>query len=212
MAYRQTAGTRRRAEEKRDALLRAGTRLVATSGFGSAKVTAIARECDVSTGSLYSYFANHDELLAAVFDRAASHELKVVRQAVADSSEGPAGRLCELIRTFAGRAVRGRQMAWSLLFEPVSPAVEQQRLTFRRAYVEMGEEIIRDGIADGTFVEQSVPLVSSAVMGAIYQALIGRLTPGAEDDTELPDSRVISEIEGFCLRALSAPGHGHERT
>ena len=43
-------------------------------------------------------------------------------------------RIAAGVETFARRALRGRRLAWALLAEPVDPAVEAERLVFRRSY------------------------------------------------------------------------------
>ncbi len=45
-----------------------------------------------------------------------------------------AARIAAAVETFARRALRGRRLAWALIAEPVDPAVEAERLVFRRAY------------------------------------------------------------------------------
>jgi AcrR family transcriptional regulator len=201
MPYRQTESTRKNAENKRDGLLRAARSLVATGGFTAATVAAVAARGQVSVGSVYSHFDSRDRLLAEVFRSAAGHEIEVVRAAVNGAGRPATDRLGALIRTFSGRALQGRRMAWALLFEPVSPAVEAERLTYRRAYTDLGEEIIRAGLAGGGFVPQDARLAASAVMGAVSEALIGWIRPDSPD----PSPDVIDGIERFCFRALGAP-------
>lgn len=204
MPYRPTEVTRRNAELKRAAFLRAARSLVAAKGFGGATVAAIAGECGASVGSVYSYFDGREHLLAEVFRSAADHELAAVRTAVAAAGHRATDRLDALIATFAGRALQGRRMAWSLLFEPVTPAVDAERLIYRRSYTELGEEIIGDGIADGAFVAQDVALAASAVMGAISEALVGWLRPPGTDQPTTSDDDIVEGIRRFCFRALGA--------
>ncbi|MGQ4511152.1 TetR family transcriptional regulator [Streptomyces sp. DW26H14] len=205
MVYRPTDRTRQRAEEKRAALLRAAHELVAEHGFAGATVSAVTAACHASTGSLYSSFENRDGLLAAVFRAAADRELAAVREAVAVAPPAPADRLDALIGTFTRRALQGRRMAWSLLFEPVSPVVEAERLVYRRSYVDLGEGIVRDGIALGAFAPQHAAVASSAVTGAIAEALVGRLGPAGGDAAPgLSGESLVAEIRAFCFRALGA--------
>nr|WP_240943185.1 TetR/AcrR family transcriptional regulator [Planosporangium thailandense] len=184
--------------------MRAARSLVAARGFGGATVAAIAGECGASVGSVYSYFDSREYLLAEVFRSAAGHELATVRAAVAGAGSRATDRLNALISTFAGRALQGRRLAWSLLFEPVDPAVDAERLIYRRSYTELGEEIIRAGIADCTFVAQDVALAASAVMGAISEALVGWLRPDDADQPTTSDDDVVEGIRTFCFRALGA--------
>ncbi|NBM16708.1 TetR/AcrR family transcriptional regulator [Streptomyces sp. GC420] len=204
MPYRPTETTRRNAELKRAGFLRAARSLVAAKGFGGATVAAIARESGASVGSVYSYFENREHLLAEVFRSAADHELATVRAAVADAGPRATDRLGALIRTFAGRALQGRTMAWSLLFEPVASAVDAERLVYRRSYTELGEEIVRDGVADGAFVAQDAALAASAVMGAVSEALVGRLHPRQPAGHTASDDDIVEGIRMFCFRALGA--------
>lgn len=200
MPYRPTELTRRNAETKRDGLLRAARSLVAAGGFRAATVAAVAARGEVSVGSVYSYFDSRDGLLAEVFRSAAGHEIDVVRAAVTAAGSPATDRLGALVSTFSERALRGRRMAWALLFEPVSPAVEAERLTYRRSWTDLGEQIIGDGVAAGEFVPQDARLASSAVMGAVSEALVGWLRPDGPD----PASDVIDGIRRFCFRALGA--------
>lgn len=202
MAYRRTPATRRRAEERRAALVRAARDLVAHHGFAAAKITAIAHSCGTSVGLVYTYFDNRDALLATVFREAAAHELAAVRSATL-AATAPPDRLDAFIRTFAGRALRGQQLAWSLLFEPVSPAVESERLVYRRAYVDLAATVVDEGMTEGTFVGQPVGISSAAIIGAISESLVGRLNPAGYDTRDAGDDpAIIDEIVAFCRRAL----------
>ncbi|MFI0168576.1 TetR/AcrR family transcriptional regulator [Streptomyces sp. NPDC017095] len=193
---------KRHAQTKEEAFVRAAHDLVAREGFAGAKVAAVARACGVSAGSLYSYFGSRDELLAHVFRRAAGRELAAVRGAVDAAPAHPGARLEAFADTFTQRALRGRRLAWSLLFEPVSPVVERERLVYRREYAQLCEGVIRDGVAAGLFAPQNTAVAASAAIGAISEALVGRLSPEMSQKPEVPDEQLVAEIRGFCLRAL----------
>ncbi|GIE34544.1 hypothetical protein Ait01nite_075890 [Actinoplanes italicus] len=211
MPYRPTALTRKNAEDKRDGFLRAARALVAADGFKAATVAAIASRCQASVGSVYSYFDSRDRLLAEVFRSAATHEVDLVRTAVSDAGMQATERLGELIRIFSGRALQGRRMAWALLFEPVSPVVEAERLVYRGSYTDIGEQIIRDGLVSGDFVWQDARLASSAVMGAVSEALAGWIRPDSPEPSRAEQAGVIDGIRGFCFRALGVAYSGGDR-
>ncbi|GAC79812.1 DNA-binding transcriptional regulator, AcrR family [Gordonia malaquae] len=204
MAYRPTEATRRAAQEKRAAMLAAARGLVADAGFSGATVAAIAEGADVSVGSVYSYFDNRETLLAEVFRTAAEYEFAQVAAAVEAAGGDPLAQLDALIVTFADRALRGRRMAWSLLFEPVIPAVDAERLRLRQWYRDLGEAVIAAGVASSAFVDQDVRVTASAVMGAISEALVGALNPDTSPLATDPD-QLLGTIRAFCLRALGAP-------
>lgn len=199
MAYRPTDRTRAAQAQRRSALLTEATALVASDGFAAATVKAIAEKCQVSVGSVYSYFDGSADLLAAVFRAGADQELAAVRTAV-EAAQSPTDRLRALVETFAVRAIRGRQMAWSLLFEPVDPRIEAERLAYRGAYHQLTTEILRAGMASGDFPPQHLEVAATALIGAISEALTGRLSPAGADGTD--DAELVEAILQFCFHGV----------
>lgn len=202
MAYRETQLVRVRAANRRQTILDAAIRIVATSGFAGANVRDIAAAADVSTGSVYSYFGSRDELLAEVFRVVAGKELEVASAVLLRPDAAFHTRLRSFVLTFAGRALRGRRMAEALLFEPTSPTIEAERLTFRQSHHCLFAEAIVAAVEAGELPPQDSALASRAVIGAIGETLLGRLTKpqyGPDDD------KAVSEyVLQFCVRALGA--------
>src|SRR2546428_13910852 len=62
-------GTRNGAANKREAILRAATRVFARNGYFSSKVADIARAADVADGTVYLYFKSKEEILHSIFDQ-----------------------------------------------------------------------------------------------------------------------------------------------
>ncbi len=58
---------RRKEGDKGGDILRAAVKVFARDGFDGAKVTTIASEAKVATGSVYLYFAGKDDILDALF-------------------------------------------------------------------------------------------------------------------------------------------------
>jgi hypothetical protein len=87
-----------------------------------------------------------------------------------------------------------------LIAEPVDPAVEAERLQFRRAYAETFAATLRDGIAAGELPDQDVDLTATALVGAIAEALVGPTTPrsAARDEDAL-----VAALVAFCLRSTT---------
>ncbi|MFD4470338.1 TetR/AcrR family transcriptional regulator [Rhodococcus sp. NPDC058505] len=207
MAYRSTEKTRAAQAQRRATLLAEATALVASGGFAAATVKAIAERCEVSVGSVYSYFDGSADLLAAVFRLGADQELAAVRAAVA-AADAPADRLRALVETFALRAIRGRQLAWSLLFEPVDPRIDAERLGYRADYHALTMEILRDGVAAGVFPAQHIGVAATAVIGAISESLTGRLSPTtAGTTTDTDDTDIVDAITRFCFHGIGHTDH-----
>jgi AcrR family transcriptional regulator len=193
MPYRETERTRARAADARERIVRAAIDQLAEGGYASATVSTVARRAGVATGSVYRHFPSKAELFAEVFRRAAQREVDAVADAVADA--GVAGA----VEVFVRRALAAPQRAYALLAEPVDPAIEAERLIFRRAYADVFAAALRDaGIADPD-------LVAAACVGALGEALVG---PLARRD-HAPEALVAS-LQAFCLSAINA-GSPHVR-
>ncbi|MBI5106927.1 MAG: helix-turn-helix transcriptional regulator [Solirubrobacterales bacterium] len=205
MAYRPTKRTEARRAEARARIVGAALELVARGGYRDASVAAVAQRAGVATGTVYRHFPGKAELLAEVFRTASQREVDAVEAAASGAGGGGAGaepaaadRIAAAVATFARRALKGRRLAWALLAEPVDPAVEAERLQFRRAYAAIFAAAVRDGVAAGELPDQDPELTAAALVGAIGEALVGPLSPtgGRRDEDAL-----VTGLVTFCLRA-----------
>jgi AcrR family transcriptional regulator len=177
MAYRPTPRTEARRAEQRERIVAAALTLVAEGGYRAAQVAAVAAEAGVATGTVYRHFPSKGELLAEVFARASQREVDAVAAAAAVDAPAPA-RLSAAIETFARRALRGRRLAWALIAEPVDPAVEAERLRYRRAYRDVFAAVLAAGAAAGELDVPDVDLAAAAIVGMAAESLVGPLSPG----------------------------------
>jgi AcrR family transcriptional regulator len=205
MAYRKTERVRAQLADKRSRILDAARRLVAAGGFNDAPMAAIAGAAGVATGTVYRYFPSKAELLAEVVRLTSQRELEVV--AGIAMAEGTAGeRLAAAIAAFAGRALRGRRLAYALVAEPVAPEIDAIRLKYRRALGHVFEAIVEQGIRSGEFPAQPVAATAACLVGACIEVLVGPLSPEAmkagDDGTAL-----VAAIQRFCLRAVAHKLH-----
>jgi AcrR family transcriptional regulator len=200
VAYRPTERTEARRTAARDRIVRAALELVACGGYREAQVAAVARRAGVATGTVYRHCPSKADLLTEVFRVASQHEVDAVAAATAAPGATAPDRIAAAVETFARRALRGRRLAWALLAEPVDPAVEAQRLQFRRAYAEVFAAAVRDGIAAGELPDQDAAFTATALVGAIGEALVGPLSPtGAPADAEA----LVANLITFSLRSTT---------
>ena len=92
-------------------------------------------------------------------------------------------------------------MAYALLAEPVDPAVEAERLVFRRAYAEAFAGIVARGVAAGQLPEQDVAISAAALVGALGEALVGPLAAGAAG---APTRDATHDLITFAQRSIGA--------
>jgi AcrR family transcriptional regulator len=192
MAVRQ--GTRER-------LVRAARELVEEGGYAAAPVTAIAARAGVSAGALYRHFPSKPELFVELFRETADREVAAMGEAAA----GPGTvveRIEAVVTTFAAHALHNRRLAWALVYEPVDPLVDAERLAYRRDYCERMAGLLRLGIAGGELPDQDADLTAAALVGGIAEALVGPLSPvpgGTASEDE-----IVAALCTFCRRAAGA--------
>lgn len=162
-------------------------------------MAAVAQRAGVATGTVYRHFPSKADLFTEVFRSASQREVDAVAEA-ARRHEDAERRIEGAVSTFARRALQGRRLAWALLAEPVDPAVEAERLQFRRAYAAVFQSIIEQGIQQRQLPEQDAEFTATALVGAIGEALVGPLSPthAATDEDQLVD-----HLTTFCLRATT---------
>ena len=184
----------------RERIVAAALDQLAEGGYASAGVQAIASRAGIATGTVYRHFPSKSELFAEVFRRASARELAVVAETAADDGRPARERLAAAAEAFARRALAEPTRAYALLAEPVDPAVEAERLTFRRGYRDVLARTIEQGIAAGELPAQDTQTVAAALVGALGEALVGPLSPGGHGGHEA----LVATLVQFCLDAVPA--------
>jgi TetR/AcrR family transcriptional regulator, fatty acid metabolism regulator protein len=76
--------------DKREAILRAATRVFARNGYFNSKVADIASDAGVADGTVYLYFKSKEEILHSIFDRSVGDAINEARrqiETISDSRE-----------------------------------------------------------------------------------------------------------------------------
>ncbi|MCU1659374.1 MAG: TetR family transcriptional regulator, partial [Pseudonocardiales bacterium] len=134
-----------RLDGRRDTILTSAAALLAEQGYAACTVAAVASRAGVAAGTVYRHFDSKAELVVEVFRTVVGRELAAVRDAVAAES-GVHDRARAVVETFAGRALKAPRLAYTLLAEPVDPAVDALRLEFRTAFGGIVAEVVGDGV------------------------------------------------------------------
>src|SRR3954452_12302814 len=199
MPYRPTERTERRKAEAREAIVSAAVAQLADGGYASASIQVVAKRAGVATGTVYRHFASKSELFAEVFRRASSRELDLFRVATEDDGRSAEERVAAATEAFARRALASPTRAYALIAEPVDPAVEAERLIFRRGYRDLLVEVLSQGVEQGEFEAHDTQTTAAALVGAIGETLVGPLA--AERSDQAPDALVAALVQ-FATRAL----------
>lgn len=205
MAYRRTDQVSARLAQTRRQILNSAREIIAELGFSGAQMSDVAKRSGVATGTLYRYFANKEELCRQVFREVSTREMNMLAT-IASSDAAPEARLDKVLRTFAGRAIQGRRLAYALLAEPVDVGLAEERSRFRRTHAEIFAGILEEGVASGAFRRCDVRLSAACMAGAIPTVLIGSLAPDA-DELDADADRIVNEIVAFCFSGISSGRH-----
>jgi AcrR family transcriptional regulator len=206
MPYRATERTEARKAETRERIVSAALDQLAEGGYASASVQAVARRAGVATGSVYRHFPSKADLFTEVFRRASQREIDVMHEVAQNEPERPAAeRLSAAAEAFARRALASPVRAYALLAEPVDPAIEAERLIFRRGYRDVLVEGLEQGIEAGELEPHDTRIVAAALVGALGEALVGPLSPNTENGRARGSQEaLIATVVQFCMDAIPA--------
>jgi len=132
--------------EKRDAILRAATKVFAQNGYFQSQVADVAKVAGVAAGTVYLYFQSKDDLLVSIFERTMREALGRVRAAVADTND-PAERLRRFARLHLSGLGRDRNLAivFQVELRQSTKFMERFSSTLLRDYLGMIREAIESG-------------------------------------------------------------------
>jgi hypothetical protein len=142
-----------------------------------------------------------------VFRDAAQRDLSAIDAAAA--SGGCIERLEAAVAAHARAALRHRRLAWALLYEPVDPLVDAERLVYRRTYCRHMAGLLRQAVAAGEIPDQNVELGAAALVGACAEALVGPLSPVAGQVAA--EEEIIATLVRFCRRGVGAADRAAQR-
>jgi AcrR family transcriptional regulator len=198
----EAAAAQGRGVGTRAQLLHAAAEAIEEGGYVAASVAAISEHAGVATGALYRHFPSKSELFVELFRRAAEQELEAMHAAAARHGTN-LEKLDAVLRTYATRALATRRLTWALVYEPVDPLVDVERLTYRRRYREEVAGLIGEAVAASEIPTQDADLSAAAVVGAMAEALVGPLSPAASQ--HVSEAEIVTAIVELCRRAIGAP-------
>jgi TetR/AcrR family fatty acid metabolism transcriptional regulator len=163
---RRTAPTRTPAAvaDKRDAILKAATRMFARNGYFQSQVADIARDAGVAAGTVYLYFRSKDDLLVSLFERTMREAIAEGRAAL-DGMADPEARLRRIARLHLERLGRDRDLAvvFQVELRQSTKFMEQFSSTYLRDYLGLIRETIADGQRTHAFRTDVNPTLAAKV-------------------------------------------------
>jgi AcrR family transcriptional regulator len=169
---------KREKEHRRRQIMVAAKKLFASKGFNGATVEDIAREAELSPGTLYLYFKNKDELFAALSIKILKYLISRLDSLRKEEGLSPEQRLSRLkdvlydacafdswilIHTFRLQA--------SDTLKHLTEALVSEIQSHTCRIVETMAEILKNGMHAGTFID-SPPHVVASVLWAVFSGAV----------------------------------------
>jgi AcrR family transcriptional regulator len=170
---------------QRRRLFQAAASVFASVGYADASAEAIAREAGMSKATFYEHFANKEECILALFDRAATLVLSAMAEAARDAGNDPRERLRAGIRAFLGMLAEYPAAAQTLLVE-VMAAGERGAERRDRVMAAFAAVIDAENAAGAARSDEIERLTSSddafAIVGAVVELASRQLRLGVPED------------------------------
>ena len=202
MSYKRSSLMQERMMQNRQSILQSARDLIAIGGCKEAQVQAIAEKSGVSSGLVYRYFENKNQILIEVLSNAITHEIDILNT-IAKSELESVEKLHKAVKTFVKRALNSPQLSYSLMFEPIDAVLEHERFRSKQLIKESIKEILAEGKTNGDFVFEDLNTAALCVVGAMTFVVIEPLNPSRNVifDENYKDY-FVKQIADFCVNAV----------
>ena len=193
-----------RAAERRDALIRAGTRVFGTVGFRKATVRAICQEAKLNDRYFYAAFDSTEALLRATYQQHAEDLRAQVSEATAAAGNTLEARVDAGLHAFFA-FLRDPCAARVLLLEVMGVSPETDA-TYQRNLLEFGKQIMANAELPGAPLEDDAELradqriLGLALVGALTNVGAAWLLTGYRD----PEEKMVRNCRQVVLGTLRA--------
>ena len=190
--------TQARAQATWDAILEATAQVLVRDGLDKASTNRVAKVAGVSIGSLYQYFPNKQALVAAVVDRYAEEEGRLLAQSMVELAHEP---VRVLVPAFVARMLDAHERDPPLLRAILQQAMHLgiERL---RDFEDRSNALIADWIRarapelDVPDPDATAPVLSTAVLSTAHARVLGSI--------QLDRPTLERELTQMILRILGA--------
>ena len=187
--------------DKREAILRAATKVFAGRGYFNSKVSDIAGEAGIADGTVYLYFKSKDEVLHSIFDRAMAEFIAEGKKEIA-SLEEPTEKLKRIAELHLSRLGADRDMA--IVFQVELRGSTKFMQAFSAAGFSEYLDIIRTTIADGqkagVFRNDIKPIVAAKIFyGALDEMVTNWVLSVKDYPLEPMADEVLKIFQGGIL-------------
>jgi TetR/AcrR family transcriptional regulator, fatty acid metabolism regulator protein len=157
--------------DKPQHIIDAAIRVFARNGYYNSRVSDIAREAGIASGTIYLYFRTKEEILVTLFREKMASFVAHLRRAIADEHD-PVAKIRRLVELHFSVLEQNPALA-----EVVQVELRQGQKFFRgasahevSAYFELIGSVLEDGVASGRFrADLPVKVATKVLFGAMDQ-------------------------------------------
>lgn len=188
---------------KKEKILLAAQEIFARSGYAGTTMKMVAEQAGVASGLVFHYFDNKENLFmvagSELIDTMALH----IREATSGAANG-----CEALGAFATAyldfTIENEKTFPTMIrcspFSDDNPDLDREKIGAKfRELIDMIEEILRRGIADGSIAD--IPVTQTAFM--VYANILGAVRTKFLTPYKVPG--LFEEARQFIMRSVCTP-------
>jgi len=169
------------ADQRRAQILRAAVACMARKGYAHTTMDDIARECGLSKGALYWYYASKRDVFLAAVQETLGQMLQQTEHLASDTTNNAAERLAHILDTMEQLFEEGEDVVLvTVEFWALSRHDSEFMDLFRNMHVgflELIEDVVAAGVASGEFrpldAEQVARILMGTFDGLFFHASVG---------------------------------------
>jgi len=186
--------------DKRDAILRAATKVFAVNGYFSSKVSDIAGEAGIADGTVYLYFKSKDEILHSIFDRAMAKFIEEGKRELAMLTDATAKltRIAELHLESLG-SDRDMAVVFQVELRGSTKFMQEFSAAGFGEYLDIIRSTIEDGQVSGDFRADIKPIVAAKIL---YGSLDEMVTNWVLSEKAYPLKPLAHEVMKIFLGGM----------
>lgn len=186
-----------------DDVVAAAAKVFSEKGFGGSSLEDVASEVGMLKGSLYNYIASKEDLLFAVV-RPHAEELLDQARSLASSDLPAPEKLRRIAQVHVG--IIDRNLAYVSVYvqEIAGKGISAEWTEMDQEYVSLVEQMVRDGVEEGSFDASSDPRVVARSMIGAFNWMTRWYEPGGPTRVKA----ISAQLSDLFLAGLLNRRHG----
>lgn len=188
----------RKSVKKREAIVRAAIEIINEKSFALATMSDIAASIDLRDATLYYYFPNKQALVYECHVRSLERFERLIVDASRFDGDGCA-RIKQFVRSLVDNSFANGPQLYFGDYSYLEPIQREKIATWADCLRDMLEDILKQGMADGSIVQGETGLVVQLILGMLIW-----LAKWAPDVHKLTPGRLMAAIEVFSFHGLES--------